>query len=667
MSDDSDWRGIDRTICTGGIPVLQGGDTGGLVLPLFGQWEADLADWFQAFVYLMGLFYFFAGVAMAADTFMAAIEKITSVKTRKYDKKLNKYFTVDVWNPTVANLTLMALGSSAPEILLSCIEIVVNEMHSGSLGPSTIVGSAAFNLLVIIAVCVVVIPDEEVRTIKELPVFAVTASFSLFAYIWLIVILLVISPDIVEWWEGLLTFLFFPVLCGIAYLADIGYFHRLLKMNWDPEIKMSLNPNTTKEELTEMMFQIKQKYGAGSDQHMDDLLHFEFSPQPSRAAHRVRTVRQLVAGKKVLKEQFNVMTQKASRLSTMATDHNLTRQASGMTSDHSTEMIEDFCSTVGFRTEHYMIREEDGQVDIWLDRTGRLDQISSVRVYTEDVTTANGAVANEDYEPINETITFDTGESEKKVSIKIHQDQTPEDTEVFMVKLAEVEGDDGARVRKEARKCNVVIIDGDHAGVLRFEKEEETVETSTEQTELSVKVLREKGTLGEITCQYRAEDVTAVAGRDFEPCEGELKFSGGQATASFPLVIKPRARMDCDEFRVVISNASAGAEFNKDTDGREDCCILTVKVKGDEQQSGMAGKLLHQFLKNPDNFFAGTENWKQQFLEAIYVGGTLEEQKQATLLEWTCHVLILPWKLLCACVPPTALLEVTHPSLPRLP
>lgn len=29
-----------------------------------------------------------------------------------------------VWNPTIANLSLMALGSSAPEILLSVIETV---------------------------------------------------------------------------------------------------------------------------------------------------------------------------------------------------------------------------------------------------------------------------------------------------------------------------------------------------------------------------------------------------------------------------------------------------------------------------------------------------------------------------------------------------------------
>ena len=50
------------------------------------------------------------------------------------------WLLLQVWNPTVANLTLMALGSSAPEILLSVIEIMSNNYYSGELGPSTIVG-----------------------------------------------------------------------------------------------------------------------------------------------------------------------------------------------------------------------------------------------------------------------------------------------------------------------------------------------------------------------------------------------------------------------------------------------------------------------------------------------------------------------------------------------
>ena len=39
------------------------------------------------------------------------------------------------WNPTVANLSLMALGSSAPEIMLNVMEIVLGDFYAGSLGP----------------------------------------------------------------------------------------------------------------------------------------------------------------------------------------------------------------------------------------------------------------------------------------------------------------------------------------------------------------------------------------------------------------------------------------------------------------------------------------------------------------------------------------------------
>lgn len=77
---------------------------------------------------------------------------------------------VRIWSDAVANLTLMALGSSAPEILLSIIEVIGNGFESGELGPSTIVGSAAFNLFVISAVCVISIPAGETRRIRDIKV-----------------------------------------------------------------------------------------------------------------------------------------------------------------------------------------------------------------------------------------------------------------------------------------------------------------------------------------------------------------------------------------------------------------------------------------------------------------------------------------------------------------
>jgi hypothetical protein len=49
---------------------------------------------------------------------------------------------------------------------LNSVEIVGNNFESGALGPGTIVGSAAFNLMCISAVCIVAIPGVESRKIK---------------------------------------------------------------------------------------------------------------------------------------------------------------------------------------------------------------------------------------------------------------------------------------------------------------------------------------------------------------------------------------------------------------------------------------------------------------------------------------------------------------------
>uniref|UniRef100_A0A1I7XL08 Na_Ca_ex domain-containing protein n=1 Tax=Heterorhabditis bacteriophora TaxID=37862 RepID=A0A1I7XL08_HETBA len=186
--------------------------------------------------YLMALLYCFLGIAIVADIFMCSIERITSAK-RKVKRPKNKseqrevmrnassedteYEEVRIWNPTVANLTLMALGSSAPEILLSTIEIVGNGFKAGELGPGTIVGSAAFNLFCISAICVMAVKSPETKRIAIFNVFIVTAFFGTFAYIWLLIILSLISPNIVEVWEAAATLFLFFVLVVMAYGVDI--------------------------------------------------------------------------------------------------------------------------------------------------------------------------------------------------------------------------------------------------------------------------------------------------------------------------------------------------------------------------------------------------------------------------------------------------------------
>lgn len=64
----------------------------------------------------MKVFFFsFLGISIVADIFMCAIEKITSKKKQIFiatgsGDAPQEAIEVQVWNGTVANLTLMALG-----------------------------------------------------------------------------------------------------------------------------------------------------------------------------------------------------------------------------------------------------------------------------------------------------------------------------------------------------------------------------------------------------------------------------------------------------------------------------------------------------------------------------------------------------------------------------
>ena len=113
----------------------------------------------------------------------------------------------------------MALGSSAPEIILNVIE---TGMYVGKepqeLGPSTIVGSAAFNLLIITAVSIVSV--DEPKEIEDVNVFIVTATFSVWAYIWMFICLQVWTPDEITIEEAILTLLFCGLLIICAYGMD---------------------------------------------------------------------------------------------------------------------------------------------------------------------------------------------------------------------------------------------------------------------------------------------------------------------------------------------------------------------------------------------------------------------------------------------------------------
>ena len=197
-----------------------------LLLPAENLWHPAI----RGILYIIAIGYFFIGIAIASDIFMGSIEMITSKKRTvvKWDKAKNEKHEVEVliWNETVANLTLMALGSSAPEILLKTVETLMDlgsTQVQDSLGTFTIIGSAAFNLLIITAICIVSV-QPSVKHIREFGVFLMTAAWSLLAYLWMLLVVQYMTPGVISPWEAWITLGFMPLFVFMAYCQDNSWF-----------------------------------------------------------------------------------------------------------------------------------------------------------------------------------------------------------------------------------------------------------------------------------------------------------------------------------------------------------------------------------------------------------------------------------------------------------
>jgi len=112
----------------------------------------------------------------------------------------------------VAGATFMAAGSSAPELFTSLVAtfLIVNE---GGVG--TIVGSAIFNILVIVgATGVIACKDQETGEPKPLKIWWYPLSRDCFFYSLSITeLMVVISDEEVMWYEALIMFLTYILYC----------------------------------------------------------------------------------------------------------------------------------------------------------------------------------------------------------------------------------------------------------------------------------------------------------------------------------------------------------------------------------------------------------------------------------------------------------------------
>uniref|UniRef100_A0A4W4EQD9 Calx-beta domain-containing protein n=1 Tax=Electrophorus electricus TaxID=8005 RepID=A0A4W4EQD9_ELEEL len=552
----------------------------GVVLPIWKPENPVFGDKLaRATVYFVGLVYMFLGVSIIADRFMASIEVITSQEKEIIIKKPNgetTTTTVRIWNETVSNLTLMALGSSAPEILLSVVEVCGHNFHAGELGPNTIVGSAAFNMFVIIGLCVFVIPNGDHRKVKHLRVFFVTASWSIFAYTWLYLILAVISPGVVEVWEGLITLFFFPICVLFAWVADrrllfykyVSKRYRvgkqrgmIIETEGEPELQTKtdiemdgqiinshaeefldgvvdgevkdMDEEEARREMSRILKELKHKHPEKETEQLIELANYQVlsQQQKSRAFYRCQATRLMTGAGNILKKH--------------AADQ--ARKAVGTHVFHSEISENDLSSKIFFDPGTYQCLENCGSVALnVVRRGGDLTSTVCVNYRTEDGT----ANAGSDYHFAEGIIVFKPGETEKEIRVDIIDDDIFEEDEHFLVHLTNVrvfsEGPDhensvvnhvdslpGLGLPSTA---TVTIFDDDHAGIFTFE--EPIVHVSESIGMMEVKVVRMSGARGVVVVPYKTIEGTAKGGgEDFEDTCGALEFQNDEISKSIEINI----------------------------------------------------------------------------------------------------------------------------------
>merc|ERR1711902_108336 len=655
---------------------------------------------------------------------MGAQEKEVSVKNPKTGKTL--VVVVKVWNETVANLTLMALGSSAPEIMLSVIEIWARGFKAGDLGPGTIVGSAAFNLFMIIGLCMYVIPDDEVRKIKHLRVFIITATWSVFAYVWLYIILGAISYGEVHTWEGILTFLFFPATVYTAFVADRRMF---FYKYFDKKYRVQRGV-IVQSEKGDIESRAQEKFNDDLDDMDPALAEFErnrrayiqamkrirlenpnislidletkareevmSSGPKSRAYYRAQATRKM-AGKEDAKKAFS------KQLAAEAEAERAAEEAAAAAAAKAEEKKDDGVCRIFFDPPHYTVMESVGTFEVTIVREGG-DMNETLQV---DYKTEDGTASSEgDYIEAIGTLTFGPGETQKHVTLEVLDDDVFEEDEHFYIRISnlrrkdgksfkeiEVTADDGSRSMQAATQlgtphmATIMILDDDHGGIFGFEDGEAEIVESVGIYEC--KVQRISGARGKVAIPFSTEEGTAKEGTHFEAVEGELIFCNEETEKIIEIPIldeesyekslimyvnieEPRHIAEGKEGEGIdysILDAKKPEELTEEEKiallGRP--CLgqntrLAIRIRESKEFKSSVDKLM---AKTNNSILLGSSSWLEQFTSAFEVQadddeeeeGEEGEEKMPSCGDYIMHFLTLPWKLIFAIIPPTAIYD----------
>lgn len=558
----------------------------------------------------------------------------------------------------------MALGSSAPEILLSVIETLGGlGKCPGELGASTIVGSAAFNLLVISAVSIYAVNeandvDEDrdttvpvgVKKIYDMGVFSITCSSSLFAYIWLFIC---VKDNTVTPAEAWLTLVFFFILIGASFIADRikarnekkedelvgedGMAHYVEFKYLDIVRELGAEKNGTASlqkdqvEKRQKMKEILKQYQKTDNIERANFDEFKKQIEGDSMLGRIKYRKQvgsMMSGKRAVIAKGEIMKQEHAHA----------------------DLIDDKLKNenFGFKCLHYSVSEASGNIQIIVHN--KKGTAGTVRCCTIDAE----AKAGDDYEEVRENLVFAQGESTKFITVKIRDDDNWEPDEDFFCQLYDPNTHE--ELKGADTKTRVTIIDDDKPGQICFEETKQIKAIASEKV-AEVVIIRKNGSDGEVKIDYETVELdqsshTATKGVDYVHAKDCLTFIQGETSKVIEIVILERKDEETrdESFGIQLSNIRpAGAKLSK-----KSFQIINIVTDAESKKKQEA---LAQLLKKIEDDEETT--WYSQFVTACMLHPTKNEDGDITdisAMDGAMHFMCIGWKLFFSFIPPPHLL-----------
>lgn len=358
--------------------------------------------------------------------------------------------------------------------------------------------------------------------------------------------------------------------------------------------------------------------------------------------YRIGGVRSMAGGKRI----FPKWNSKFSKIVKMA----LTKtEKVSVSLDHVDAIEWPEKAVVEFEAVKSSVLEKAEFIEIPLRRTGNLNTPAIVQVETAD---GSAKVSDDDYEPLHKIVVFRANEVERKIRVKIIDDDQYEGDEIFFVKLhiddayslyrvihkenidtSEIEDFLGFDCKSlttdefceqvsekvdfslialgDQKIHEVTIEDDDNPGTFAFKRHCEIV---TENTLAKIPVIRSEGSDGLIIINWNAKGGNATPDKDFYPTSGSIEFKHGEIEKNIEITIVNDDDKEDENFQIFLDeeNAGPGVKFGKITS-------TWITIVSDDDMRGIVSKLLNNVKHDLLDIQLEKTTWREQFVSAFSV------------------------------------------------